>query len=246
MSAFVVAPRSRVAVYGAEELKQVAHRYGFFALSISVLIHFSLITLYYLCVLFQREQTHPYAPDHRGPVIVDTRPQIPGVYELPPKPGSPAVNKLMGDEGVPVPVADASVSLEKTIPSQSDLADLFDPHGGDLPTGEAINPPVETMDDKPLPIWTPLEKKPEIVKSVVPVYPELALKSGLEGMVFVKIWVDRQGKVRDVVILKSDYDIFNESVIEAARQFVFTPAYMNNGAVAVWVAFPFSFKLKNR
>jgi outer membrane biosynthesis protein TonB len=52
--------------------------------------------------------------------------------------------------------------------------------------------------------------------------------------------------VRDVVILKSDYDIFNESVIDAAREFVFTPAYMNNGAVAVWVAFPFSFKLKNR
>jgi hypothetical protein len=184
MSAFVVAPRSRVAVYGAEELKQVAHRYGFFALSISVLIHFSLITLYYFCVLFQRDRSIPYDPPHRGPVIVDTGPQIPGVYEIPHKPGSPAV-KLIGDEGVPVPVADASVSLKKTIASQSDLAALFDPHGGDLPTGEAINSPVEIPNDKPLPIWTPLEKRPEVVKYVVPVYPELALKAGLEGMVFV-------------------------------------------------------------
>jgi hypothetical protein len=28
-------------------------------------------------------------------------------------------------------------------------------------------------------------------------------------------------------------------------QWVFTPAIMNNGPVAVWVAIPFKFKLKN-
>jgi hypothetical protein len=36
----------------------------------------------------------------------------------------------------------------------------------------------------------------------------------------------------------------NDSAIEAAMQFVFTPAYMNNGPVMVWVSLPFRFQIK--
>ena len=99
------------------------------------------------------------------------------------------------------------------------------------------------VDDGPPPIFVPVEKDPVIVKAVAPAYPPLALKAGLEGKVIVKIWVDRQGKVRQVEVLRSDNDIFNEAAVEAAKKLVFTPAYMNNGAVSVWVALPFTFKL---
>jgi len=36
------------------------------------------------------------------------------------------------------------------------------------------------------------------------------MRAGLEGRVFVKIWVDKEGKVKQVVVLKSDLEIFNE------------------------------------
>jgi len=47
-------------------------------------------------------------------------------------------------------------------------------------------------------------------------------------------------------VLKSDAEIFNEPAVEAAKQWLFTPAYMNNGPVAVWVSIPFRFKLADR
>jgi TonB family protein len=85
-----------------------------------------------------------------------------------------------------------------------------------------------------------------IVKKVEPVYPELALKAGLEGKVWLKIWVDTDGKAKQVDVLKSDSDVFNQAAIDAAKQFLFTPAYMKGKPVAVWVSVPFKFKLADK
>jgi len=61
--------------------------------------------------------------------------------------------------------------------------------------------------------------------------------------VWVKIWVDKEGKAKKAQIIKSDAELFNQAAIDAAMQWVFTPAVMNNGPVAVWVSIPFKFKL---
>ena len=102
------------------------------------------------------------------------------------------------------------------------------------------------IDDGPPADFVPVEKEPQIIKQVKPEYPELAMRAALEGKVWVKIWVDKEGKPREVVVLKSDAEIFNEPAINAAKQFLFTPAYMNNGPVSVWVSVPFNFKLADR
>jgi TonB family protein len=91
--------------------------------------------------------------------------------------------------------------------------------------------------------FVPYDKEPQIVKKVEPTYPERAKRTRLEGKVIVKLWIDKDGKVKRAVVLKSDAEIFNESAIEAAKQFVFTPAYLNNEPVAVWVSYPFRFQL---
>ncbi len=90
------------------------------------------------------------------------------------------------------------------------------------------------------------DQEPTVIKKVEPVYPELARKAGLEGKVWVKIWVDTAGKPRDVVILKSDSDIFNQVSIDAAKQFLFTPAYVKDKPVSVWVSVPFKFALSDK
>jgi protein TonB len=105
---------------------------------------------------------------------------------------------------------------------------------------------IRIEDDAPPADFVPVEKEPVVIKKVEPKYPELAMRAGLEGKVWVKIWVDKEGKPRQVVVLKSDAEIFNEPAVEAAKQFLFTPAYMNNGPVAVWVSVPFKFKLADR
>jgi protein TonB len=87
---------------------------------------------------------------------------------------------------------------------------------------------------------------PKVVRSVAPVYPELAIRSELTGTVYVKIWVDKEGKPREVSVEKSDQEILNDAAIAAAKQFLFTPAYMNSGPVSVWVTIPFRFRLAGR
>ncbi len=97
----------------------------------------------------------------------------------------------------------------------------------------------------PPPDFVPFEKAPAVIKRVDPLYPELARKAGMEGRVIVKVWIDRKGKVKDVVILKGATEVLNEAAIKAAKQWEFTPAMMKHGPVDVWSTLTFNFKLSN-
>jgi protein TonB len=145
--------------------------------------------------------------------------------------------------GIPVPVPDAEVSPEQTIMSQTQLsqqtAPTIDAGGG--AGGTSIEQDLSI--EEPPPDFVPYEKEPTVIRRIEPKYPELALRAGLEGNVFIKVWVDKEGKVRKAVIQKSDAPIFEEPAKEAAMQWVFTPALMQKGPVSVWVSIPFRFRL---
>jgi hypothetical protein len=47
------------------------------------------------------------------------------------------------------------------------------------------------------------------------------------------------------VILKSDSELFDQAVIDAASQWLFTPAMMSRGPVPVWKSVSFHFMLKS-
>jgi len=148
--------------------------------------------------------------------------------------------------GAPVPVPDAEVSAEQTMATQAEMSQVT-PIGDATGAGEvAVQQDIKIDDDAPPADFVAVEKEPVVVKKVEPKYPELAMRAGLEGKVWVKIWVDKEGKAKQVLVMKSDAEIFNEPAIEAAKQFVFTPAYMNNGPVSVWVSVPFKFRLADK
>lgn len=123
----------------------------------------------------------------------------------------------------------------------------------------------------PPPDYVPVEKEPQIIRQAVPTYPEVALKDSIEGRIIVKLWVDKDGKPHQVIILKRileaggkelqiqgtledgyivnrgervDATVFDQPTIDAAMKYRFTPAIMNGRPVGVWVVIPFSFKLK--
>lgn len=100
--------------------------------------------------------------------------------------------------------------------------------------------------EAPPPDRVDFDKEPTVLKKVEPVYPELAKKAGLEGKVWVKIWIGTDGSAKQVVLLKSDSDVFNQATIDAAKQFLFTPAYIKDKPVDSWVSVPFKFKLADK
>ena len=98
--------------------------------------------------------------------------------------------------------------------------------------------------EEPPAYYTPYEQAPEPIRRVAPKYPDAANKAELEGTVWVRIWVDKQGKARKAVVMKSDAEVFNQPAIDAAMQWVFSPAMMKKGPVSVWVEVPFNFRLR--
>ena len=224
--------------YGAAELKTVAQKYMMIGLAAGTLIAFSAIGTYYLAVWLNEDEE----PVHMVRVMKYT--------DLGPPPSlsnqaAPAVAvsgpAVRPSVGVPVPVPDAEVSPEQTIASQTDLSSAAAPA---LETGNGgVDSELKIEDEGPPPDFVPFEKEPVAVKQVFPKYPDIAQRAGLEGTVHVKVWVTKEGKVKQVVILKSDSPIFDDAAKEAAKQWVFTPAVMQKGPVPVWVSIPFRFKL---
>ena len=93
-----------------------------------------------------------------------------------------------------------------------------------------------------LEFWA-VETKPELIKSVAPVYPEIARKAGLEGMVFVRFSVRTDGRVGEVQVLRGP-EIFREATITSAKQYVFKPATQNGEPIEVWLSRSIAFRLE--
>jgi TonB family protein len=91
-----------------------------------------------------------------------------------------------------------------------------------------------------------LAKEPKPVKQANVKYPEDAMKQGIQGTVYVGIFVDKKGSVAEARVEKSDAEMLNKAALEAARQWTFTPAIAKRDGqpVGVWLTIPFRFKLQ--
>ncbi|HTX18452.1 MAG TPA: TonB family protein [Bacteroidota bacterium] len=231
------------AKYGAYELRGLYQKYAIRALVLAALFHFAAIGTYYGALALTKEDEPVYTVrilkySDLGPPPSITNSQAAPSVSVSATAAKPTV-------GTPVPVPDAEISPEATIASQTELQQVG-PVGDPNASGSgpvAIQNDVKIEDDGPPPDFVPVEKQPVPVKNPAPLYPEIARRAGVEGTVWVKIWVDKEGKAKKAQIIKSDAELFNQAAIDAAMQWVFTPAVMNNGPVAVWVSIPFKFKL---
>ncbi len=88
-----------------------------------------------------------------------------------------------------------------------------------------------------------VEVKPQVLRTVEPVYPEMAKKAGIEGRVVIKALVNEEGRVTYVEVIQSTNPIFDEPAKRAAMEFLFRPGMQRDRPVKVWVAIPFRFQL---
>jgi TonB family protein len=84
-----------------------------------------------------------------------------------------------------------------------------------------------------------LENQPQAV------YPDSAKIANVEGSVWVKVLIDKQGSVRKALIAKGSGKKvgFEEAALVAAKQATWKPAMTNNKPVAVWVSYEIKFAL---
>jgi len=76
-------------------------------------------------------------------------------------------------------------------------------------------------------------------------YPDKARAANIEGVVVLRALVDAEGTVVQVVVERSDSQLFEETAINALRATPFTPARTAQGPVATWKQVDVSFRLTN-
>jgi TonB family protein len=81
------------------------------------------------------------------------------------------------------------------------------------------------------------------IRRARPVYPAIYLKTETEGDVLIEVIVDRQGKVDEFRVLKSDGDLFTEASIVALRNFQYRPGKLNGKPVMFKLVERFRFKI---
>jgi protein TonB len=78
---------------------------------------------------------------------------------------------------------------------------------------------------------------------VSPVYPQLALRANVEGVVVVEAVIAVDGSVRDARVLRS-VALLDRAALDAVRQWRYAPTRLNGVAVPVIVTVTVQFRLQ--
>ncbi len=228
---------------GALELRGLYQRYVTESLLFAGMIHFLLIGGVQLYLKISETPDEKIVIRLPKNVIINQPPSL----QSKTIPNVSVASSAHISEGIPIPVPDAEINPEATIPTQDQMNQpTFSNETGD-PNGTVYIPETTlVVDESAPPAFVPVEKQPVPISHPSPIYPEIARRAGVEGTVWVNMWVTKEGKVKQAVAIKSSAEILNQAAIDAAVQWTFTPAIMNNGPVAVWVSVPFRFQLNTQ
>jgi TonB family protein len=190
------------------------------------------------------------------PIIIDRMPPKPINFYIPPVVGvKPPAQKDTGNKTktvpkiiIPKPVADSLAPSENTFISQRDLIKMAPDTPIDVFNGNTVINSGLVIDSMlpPRGTFIPFNDPPLTVNSVMPEYPDLARRTGLEGIVWLDVLIDKDGTVRDVSVVKcNNKDLgFEDAAMAAAWKSVWKPAISNGLPIAVRVTYKVVFKLK--
>ncbi len=234
--------------YGAFEQKRYYQKNMFLAAVISAGAALAILGTVMLFTYLQSRETEAVhvvriktLAELAPPPSMTARP--PQIQVAQPKIAPPSI-------GIPTPVPDEEVAEEVKFATRAELAQLAAPitstqgAGG---TGDSLVIDIPDEEFMPAPDdFVPVEELPVMVYEEPPIYPEMAERAGIEGVVWVRALVDREGKVRDAIIQKASGTNagFEEAALEAAHKYRYKPAIQNGKPTPVWVSYRVVFELK--
>jgi protein TonB len=184
-----------------------------------------LVTLVILILGFMfipEMKREPYKPDFSKPIRVDKLPpQLQNIVKPPPPPKPKLPVAAKSDEEV------EAETIEKT-----DFSGL-EKKEADV---EFAPPRFVAYQVAPEPL------NQEIMQGI---YPDVARRLGIEGNLYLELWIDTKGTVRNVIIKKALYPAIDKVAKERAYQLRFSPAMQNDKPVAVRLAYPVVFRLED-
>lgn len=162
-----------------------------------------------------------------------------------PKFKPPEVEKkieILKPKVVKVPIPDPTPDEPEPIRELQTDDDLPDVVPDDAIFGVPDAPPAP-VDEGPIRVGGQI-KEPRKTREVKPLYPEIARKARIEGVVILEITVSKQGKVRDVKVLRGLAMGLTEAAVEAVKQWEYEPSTLNGRPVEVLVTVTVRFNLQ--
>jgi protein TonB len=234
---------------------------------VSTVLHITLLTSVIALPLIFMSDVMPEVPTMMAFVAAAPAPPPP-----PPPPPPPAAARAK--EPVPAKVSTSPDAAPINVPSRIE-PEPAKPSGGDdlgvtggveggveggvpggvvagivggIPTHAPAPPPPPPPPQGPVRVGGPI-KEPALVRRVEPVYPELAIRAGVQGVVILEAVVDEQGAVKDVKVLRS-IPLLDNAAIAAVEQWHYSPVMLNGRPVpfvlTVVVSFSIPPNLKTR
>jgi periplasmic protein TonB len=166
-----------------------------------------------------------------------------------PKKTKTAAPKKPEQEPVPPePIAAQPVQQQPApVVEQEEIRDAGDEKGSNEAGAVAQKTPGEvgTKGDAGSSVGVIREAVPLYKINPPPNYPKTAKRRGYQGKVVVSVYVDDQGRVEKLWLFESSgYNILDNSVLEAVKEWIFEPGMKGDQKVAMWVKVPVRFELK--
>lgn len=153
---------------------------------------------------------------------------------IPPEP-------IKEEEKLPPPLPKAKPEEQIEVTNQDDIAEVImetDKEVVEVAVASAIIDylPQHKISDPP---GIPTD---DILNKIV--YPPLANRQKIEGVVYLELYIDSSGIIRDIKVLKDPGFGLAKAAIDAISGLVCSPALANGKAVAVRFRYPVRFKIK--
>ena len=108
------------------------------------------------------------------------------------------------------------------------------------------------LPDAPLPRPRPAEpvrvggtvQEPRKIVDVAPIYPLVAARAGIKGIVIIEAIVDPRGRVADATVIKG-VPAFYEAALEAVRRWVYTPTLIDGVPTPIIMTVTVRFELRS-
>jgi len=232
--------------YGAYEMKSKYQRNFFFG-TLATLSFVVLILIISWIVSNVGKEDYVDAPMVVIKTIAELGPP-PTIAKKPPQVKVNQPNVVAPKVGIPKPVADDEVLDDDVqLATRDELAQIVAPDLDDISNMDGDDISIEIEDDDYLPAvdeFVPLEIYPEMIFEKKPEYPRLAEQVGIEGLVWVRALVSKEGKVLDAVIGKtSGTASLDDAAVKAAYKNRFKPGIQNGRPINCWVTYKVEFTL---
>ncbi len=139
------------------------------------------------------------------------------------------------------PIAEEIIEEEKEVVVEESDAAPGEGIPGPIPDPEPEEPVIEYLPQHKISVLPQLDVK--AIRSGI-TYPPLANRQKIEGVVFLELYIDKEGRIRKIEVLKDPGYGFADAAIKALEGMTVEPALANGVPVAVRFRFPIRFTIK--